>query len=186
MKLESAFVNDAGKHPLPARMTIPLSKPTGRPRLEYRLRVESEDDARLVRRRGQPLFALTAKEVTKLGYPIRFPSRLVVARSILPLVESSLGTIPFASDEAARSPRPEDIAIAMLRFDMVGARALVDRNPDWDAMYLTRRIWEENLVSRATFVRLFERLPYLPREGETISKAALDRKLRKNPAEGDR
>lgn len=186
MKVESAFIRESGEYPLPARIAIPLSKPTGRPRVEYRLRVESEDDARLVQRRGQPLFALTAKRVTELGYPIRFPTRLVVARSILPLVESSLGTIPFVSEEAARSPRPEDVAIAMLRFDMIGARVLLDRNPDWDSRYLTRRVWEENLVSRATFVRFFDVLPFLPKEGEAISRTALERKIRKNPAQDGR
>ena len=53
-------------------------------------------------------------------------------------------------------------------------------------MYLTRRVWVENLVSRATFVRFFDVLPFLPKEGEAISRKALERKIRKNPAQDGR
>jgi hypothetical protein len=136
----------------------------------------------MVRRANLPVHLFTAKQVTDLGYPIRFPTRVVVARSLLPIVDSTLGTIPFASDQAATSPRPEDAAVAMLRFDMIGARALVDRNPEWDPTYLTRRIWEENLAGRATYVRFFDILPLVPQMGEALDRTALERKLRKNPA----
>ncbi|MGA9839501.1 MAG: hypothetical protein WBS16_03590 [Thermoplasmata archaeon] len=73
--------------------------------------------------------------------------------------------------------------MAMLRFDMIGARALLDRNSKWDPRYLTQRIWEEGLGRRAAYVRFFDVLPLTPREGESIERSALERKLRKNPGE---
>jgi hypothetical protein len=178
MRLESTLLRDGGEHPLPKRIGIPIPPPRGRPRFEYRLRIETEDDAETAHRHDLPLHSLTSKRVTDLGYPVIFPTRLVVAQSLLPLVETSLGTIPFASEVAARSPRPEDAVVAMLQFDMIGARTLLDRNPNWNRTYLTQRIWGENLGRRATFVRFFDVLPLAPREGESISRAALERKLR--------
>ncbi len=182
MRLEPRLIREGGEHPLPKRIAIPVPPPRGRPRYEYRLRIDSEDDAETAHRHDLPLHPLTSKQVTDLGYPIRFPTRLVVARSLVPLVETTLGTIPFASERAALLPRPEDTAVAMLRFDMIGARALVDRNPKWNRTYLTRRIWEEDLGPRATFVRFFDVLPLVSKEGESMDRAALERKLRKNPA----
>ncbi|MGP8077763.1 MAG: hypothetical protein ACLQD8_03695 [Thermoplasmata archaeon] len=182
MRLEPTLLREGGEHPLPKHIGIPVAQPRGRPRYEYRLHIDSEDDAETARRHGVPLHPLTSNRVTNLGYPITFPTRLVVAEAVLPLVDTTLGTIRFVSEVAARSPRPEDTAVAMLQFDMIGARALLDRNPKWDPMYLTRRIWEEGLGRRATFVRFFDVLPHTPTEGESIGRAALERKLRKNSA----
>jgi hypothetical protein len=182
MKLAPTLLREEGEHPLPKHIGVPVRKPRGRRRYQYRLRIDSEFDAETAHRHDLPLHTLTAKRVTELGYPVRFPTQLVVAKALLPLLETGLGTIPFASEKAARVPRAEDTAVAMLRLDMIGARALVDRNPEWDPLYLTKRIWEEDLGLRSTFVRLFDVLPLIPREGEPIGRAALERKLRKNPA----
>ncbi|MFY9717984.1 MAG: hypothetical protein WAK40_08680 [Thermoplasmata archaeon] len=182
MRLEPTLFREEGEHPLPKHIGIPIEPPRGRPRYEYRLQIDSADDAETARRHDLPLHPLTAKRVTDLGYPINFPTQLVVAQSLLPRVQTSLRTIPFASAAAAGSPRQEDAAVAMLRFDMIGARALLDRNPKWDTTYLTRRIWEEDLGPRAMYVRFFDLLPLTPREGEALDRAALERKLRKNPA----
>ncbi|MGD0588928.1 MAG: hypothetical protein ABSA63_09090 [Thermoplasmata archaeon] len=183
MKADLTLVREPTDRTLPPSIFVPAERPPHRPVGRYiQVRIHSEEDAEAVRRVNLPLHLLTAKRVTDLGYPIRFPTRLVVARSLLPIVESKLGTIPFASENAARSPRPEDVAVAMLRFDMIGARALLDRNPRWELAYLTRRIWEEDLGRRATFVRFFDVLPLVPKEGEALDRASLERKLRKNSA----
>jgi hypothetical protein len=182
MRTDLTLVREPTDRTLPTSVFIPAERPPHRPFARYeRIRIRSENDARAARRANLPLYVLSAEDVTALGYPVRFPPRLVVARSLEPIVESVLRTIPFVSEEAARSPRPEDSAIAMLRVDAIGARALVDRNPTWNADYLTRRIWEERLDRRATFVRFFDVLPLAPRVGESIDRAALERKLRKNP-----
>ncbi|MGC2289366.1 MAG: hypothetical protein WA688_05860 [Thermoplasmata archaeon] len=182
MRTDLTLVREPTDRALPASVFVPAERPPHRPLARYeKLRIRSEDDARTAQRVNLPLHLLTAANVTALGFPIRFPTRLVVARSVLPLVETALRTIPFASEEAARAPRPEDVAVAMLRVDAIAARALLDRNPAWDPDYLTRRIWEERLDRRATLVRFFDVLPSAPRVGEPIPAADLARKLRKNP-----
>ncbi|MGP8076162.1 MAG: hypothetical protein ACLP8Y_05460 [Thermoplasmata archaeon] len=183
MRADLTLVREPTDRTLPPSVFVLAERPSHRPVARYeKIHIRSERDAETVRKANLPLHLLTAKQVTDLGYPIRFPPRVVVARSLLPIINSELGTIPFLSEKAARSPRPEDVAVALLRFDMLGARALLDRNPRWDATYLTRRIWEEDLGRRATFVRFFDVLPRVPKEGEALDRASLERKLRKNPA----
>ncbi len=112
-----------------------------------------------------------------------FPSRAVVARSFRPLVEIDLGTIPFASTEAATFPRDEDVIVAMLRLDMVGARAIWDRNRKrLSASYLLRRILEEEVERRAGFVRFSDVLPGVPKSEEALDPERLERKLQKHAA----
>ncbi|MGA7924204.1 MAG: hypothetical protein WCA77_09530 [Thermoplasmata archaeon] len=140
-------------------------------------------DAETARRHRVPLHALTSRKISELGYPVQFPTVLVAAESVIPLVDSPLRIIPFRSAEAARDPRTEDTVIEMLHIDSIGARALLDRNRvRMDTTYLLRRILEERLERRATFVRFSEVIPALPRVGESLSADALARKLRKNPA----
>jgi hypothetical protein len=182
MRTQLALVREPSDRTLSRSVFVLAERPPHRPVARYdRIVIRSERDAELVRKANLPICPFTAKWVTALGYPIRFPTRLIIARSLLPIVETNLGVIPFTSEEATRALRPEDSAIAMLRFDRIGARALLDRNPRWDRNYLTRRVWEERLGRRATFVRFFDVLPHVPREGRELDAADLARKLRKNP-----
>lgn len=157
-------------------------KPKGRPRTEYRARVTKPQDVEEARKLGYPLYLLEPEAVTALGYPMDFPPELIVDRSILPAVDTTYRTIPFDSPEAVLKPRIEDVAIALLSIDAIAARAVLDRNRDAiNSDYLLKRIIQENAEERATWVRLFDLVPGLPRVGETIPKAALERKLRQNP-----
>jgi len=161
---------------------VPISKPKGRPRSEFRVRIRSEADVGLARRSNVPLFLLDARTVASLGYPIEFPSELVAARWLVPALDTNFRVIPFLSDTAALHPRFEDVAVAMLSVDAIGARAILDRNRDAiDPVYLLRRVVQEQVEEKATWVRFFDLVPELPRVGRPIPKAALDRKLRNNP-----
>jgi hypothetical protein len=183
MKLDTVVLRESGEHPLPRSLAVPVPTPNHRPQTEYRFRVRSPADVEALQRHHLPIHLLTAERVSELGYPMVFPSQAVIARSFQPLVEINLGTIPFASTEAAASPRDEDVVVAMLRFDMVGARAIWDRNRKrLDANYLLRRILEERLERRASFVRFSDFLPGIPQSAEALDPERLDRKLRKHPA----
>lgn len=71
----------------------------------------------------------------------------------------------------------------MLRFDLIGARAIWDRSQDrLDETYLLRRILEEELERRASFVRFFDVLPGIPKTDFALDRARLERKLRKHAA----
>jgi hypothetical protein len=181
MRTDLTILREPSDRALPPSIFVRESRPSHRPVARFeKVRVFSDNDARIIRRARLPLYLLTEEEVSTLGYPIHFPSQLIVARPFLPKVETSLGIIPFFSESAVRDFRPEDTAIAMLRFDRIGARVLVDRNPKWDRSYLVRRVFEESLVERATYVRLPDVLPGLPRIGDEIPRPVLDRKLTRN------
>lgn len=183
MRLETTVLRERGEHPLPRNLAIPIPTPNHRPHTEYRFRVRSEADVRTLQRHRLPIHLLTAERVSELGYPMVFPSRAVIARSFRPSVEIDLGTIPFASIEAATLPRDEDAIVAMLRLDMIGARAIWDRNRErLNPTYLLRRILEEDLERRASFVRFSDVLPGIPPSESALESQRLDRKLRKHAA----
>jgi hypothetical protein len=183
MRLETTVVREPGEHPLPRNLAIPIPAPNHRPLTEYRFEVRSEADVRTLSRHRLPIHLLTAAKVSELGYPVSFPSQVVIARRFRPLVTTRLGTIPFVSSEAAASPRDEDAIVAMLRLDMLGARAIWDRNQDrLDPQYLLGRILEEKVERRAAFVRFSDVLPGIPTSSEALDPTRLESKLRKHPA----
>jgi hypothetical protein len=183
MRLETRVLREPGEHPLPRSLAIPIPTPNHRPWMEYRFEVRSEDDVETLNRHRLPIHLLTAERVSDLGYPIVFPSQAVIARSLRPLVETNLGVIPFVSTEAAALPRDEDAIVAMLRFDMVGARAIWDHNRErLDSLYLLRRILEEKVERRAAFVRFSDVLPGIPQSEGALDLNRLRSKLRKHPA----
>lgn len=183
MQLVSSFVrSDEARTP---SIFVPIATTRGRPQVNLRVRVSSEVEAEEANKNHVTLFALTSRTVTALGYPIRFPTQLVVARSVLPAVETTLRTIPFVSEEAAARPRIEDIAVALLSFDPVVARVILERNrEDVDPDYLLKRVLTENVERLAASVRFFDLAPALPRIGKPISTTNLERELVKNPPTG--
>ncbi len=181
MRLATVVHREPGEHPLPRALAVPIPTPNHRPPTEYRFRVRSEADVEALHRHRLPIHLLTAKKVTAMGYPIVFPSRAVIARTFRPLVETELATIPFVSAEAATSPRDEDVVVAMLRFDMIGARAIWDRNRErLNSDYLLRRILEEGAERRAAFVRFSDFLPGIAESADALDPERLSRKLRKH------
>lgn len=160
---------------------VPVPEPRGRPPTRYRVRIRSPADVERARDSDIPVYLLDAGIVTALGYPIEFPAELIVAHSVRGAVETTYETVPFVSDSAVRSPRFEDVALAMLTINRLAARAILDRNVErLDRTYLLKRILQENLEERATSVRLRDLVPSLPRVGRELPRAAIQRQLRKN------
>jgi len=99
-------------------------------------------------------------------------------------VTTHLPVVGFVSERAASHPRLEDVFIAMLRFDVLAARALIERNIDLvDRDYLLKRILQEDLEEEATRVRLQDFLS-LPRKGEPLPRDALERAASRNRPRG--
>jgi hypothetical protein len=183
MQLETAILRDPGEHRLPASVVTPLPRPNHRPKTEYHLHPETEADVTLLQRRGMPLHVLTSTKATDLGYPVTFPTQVVFARAIQARLDlpPTMGSIPFISIDAARAPRDEDVVVALLRFDMIGARAVFDANVDrFERTYVLRRILEERVEERAAFVRFTDVLPGIPSSADALSALGLARKLRKH------
>jgi hypothetical protein len=179
MMAVSAFVRS--ERLPPPSVFVPVRPSRGRPKESYKVKVESERDALEANRAGVPLFALTSKLVGALGYPLRFPDQLVVANSIRSAVDTPLRCIEFVSEAAASKPRVEDVAIAFLSVDPVVGRVLLERNraevrPD----YLLKRVLTENVEQLATWARFSDLSPSIPKVGNALPLANLEREFRKN------
>lgn len=130
------------------------------------------------------MFPIRDDMVTMLGYPMKFPTILVVPGALRSVLESELPIVEFLSERAVTRPRIEDIMIAMLRFDSLAARALIRRNLDMvDKDYLAKRIYQEDLEEDATLVRLHEILPFRP-VGTSLPEDAIAKLDKANLPEG--
>lgn len=164
---------------------VRIPEPKGRPPLRFRLRIESEKDAKVARRHRLPVYWLDAATVTALGYPMTFPPMILTTERLRDALDTRRAVLVMRSEEALLHPRFEDVAIALLLFDAMAARAVIERNKDEvDCAYLSRRLIEESLVEVATAVRFFDSVRGVPAWGQPLPKVAVDRKIHKNPPMG--
>jgi hypothetical protein len=183
MRLDATLIREDRDRKILPLLRRELHEPH-RPRTRYRLVIGTADEAEVARREGLPVFPIRDDVITMLGYPMRFPGLLVVARAARSAVETDLPVVEFLSERAVARPRLEDVMIAMLRFDPLAARALIHRNGDLvDPAYLAKRIYQEDLEEEATRVRLHELLPFEP-VGEMLPAAAIAKADRANRPEG--
>jgi hypothetical protein len=174
MRLETAVYREPGEHPLPREVAIPVAKPTHRPRTEYRLRVQSEDDVDTLRRRRLPLYLLTDERVRELGYLVHFPPRLYIPSEIADDVESPFRVFPYRDADALSSPGVPETVAMLLVSDPIGARVVlrlaVTRIPISEVY---RRVVNAgpSVVEMATQMRLQDFVPSLPRIGTPMSAA---------------
>ncbi|MDE1821857.1 MAG: hypothetical protein KGJ23_12395 [Euryarchaeota archaeon] len=155
-------------------------RPPHRPVSRYRLQLESQEDVDRARAEGFPVYLLTSRLVTMLGYPISFPSRLLVASVLTSAVSTPFARSEFLSSSALLRPGVEDIVVALLKFDVLAARAVFLRNRDLlDDRRMLKRILQEDVEEEATLVRLHEQLPFVP-QGRMLDAAGLQRHDRSN------
>ena len=184
MQLDTALVRSNADRRTPRAILRTEAKKPHRPRGRYRLRIRDANDAQIAKQENLPVFPIRDDMVTMLGYPMRFPTIIVVPRAARSAVESDLPVVEFLSERAVSNPRIEDIMIAMLRFDPLAARALIHRNLDLvDKTYLTKRIYQEDLEEDATRVRLHELLPFSP-VGAALPRQAIEKVDNANLPEG--
>ena len=184
MHAETAFVRDAWDRILPGPILESPERKSHRPRSRFRLVLRDAGDVDAARALGIPAFAIPDSMVTMLGYPMRFPTLVVVPRGQRGAVTTDLPVVEFLSEAAVARPRLEDVLVAMLRFDLLAARALVHRNLDLvDRAYLLKRIYQEDMEEEATRVRLQDFVP-LPPKGEPLPRRALERAASRNLARG--
>jgi hypothetical protein len=159
-----SLIREPGDRTLSPSVFVRAGRPAHRPVTRYeRVRIHSESDVRAVRRAGLPVSVFDSALSESLGYPLTFRPALIVAREVLPLVETRFRTIAFADAQAARSPSIEDHIVAMLWIDTLGARRIARENAvRLDPARLLRRILVEGAEDRAYRVRLDEFAPGLP------------------------
>lgn len=184
MHAETALVRDERDRSLPRSILEAQERENHRPRSRYRLVLRDAADVEAARALGIPAFAIPDSMVTMLGYPMRFPTLVVVPRGQRGAVATDLPIVEFLSEASVARPRLEDVLIAMLRFDVLAARALIQRNLDLlDPAYLLKRIYQEDLEEEATRVRLQDFVP-LPPKGEPLPRRALERAASANRPRG--
>jgi len=163
MWLDAKLIRSNREKSIPKALLRREERESNRPRSRYRLVIRDAEDAQLAKRHNLPVLPIRDDMVTMLGYPMKFPTILVVPRALRSAMESNLPVIEFLSERAVINPKIEDIMIAMLRFDPLAARALISRNLDLvERTYLAKRIYQEDLEEDATRVRLHELLPFSP------------------------
>ncbi len=184
MEPESSLVRTVQDRRLPPAILRREGRTNHRPPARYRLTVRDAHDAREAHALGIPVFAIPDSAITMMGYPMRSPTLLVLPRRLRRVVDTSLPVVEFVSEDAVMRPRLEDIPVALLRFDLLAGRALIERNLDLlDRQYLLKRIYQEDLEEEATRVRLQDFLP-LPPRGEPLPERALRRVTAENRPRG--
>jgi hypothetical protein len=184
MQMHTMFTKNHADKSIPVAILEVEGRKPHRPRNRYRLVIRDDNDARIAKRAKLPIFPIHDSMVTMLGYPMRFPTLIVVPTTARSAIQSDLPVVEFVSGRAVSNPRIEDIMIAMLRFDPLAARALICRNLDSvDKAYLAKRIYQEDLETDATRVRLYELLPFSP-VGEALPAHAIARVDRANLPRG--
>ena len=147
----------------------------GRPAARYHVAVDSMEALEQARRVGLPIYLLEPWVSKALGYPLSFSPRLLVGRAVADAVHSTrFPVISFIDSAAARNPRLEDVIVAMLDIDPLGARRILRLNLDLvDPSRLLKRILVEDREPLSTLVGLQEFVPTLPVVGKTFPASEL-------------
>lgn len=184
MEIIPNLVRSPGERDLPLHLLRPLERSSHRPKERFILTLTSSTDVADARSAGLAVFLMTDDLVTMLGYPMSFPSFLVVSTEVVRVLETSFPRVIFRRAEACLAPRLEDLITALLARDAIAARALVERNLDLiDTPYLAKRIHQEDLEEIATSVRMSDRIP-MPPVGPEPDKDIIDRLAKANRPQG--
>jgi hypothetical protein len=185
MHVERALCRDRTDRRLPVGVLTKERRPRGRRKDRFRLALRDRSDVACARRAGLPLHLVTPDDVAAFGFPMTFPARLVVGRSLVGLVDTPFPVHPMEAEPCALRPRVEDLIVVMLKVDPYAARAIGLRNPAWvDPDRLLRRVIQEGCEREATLVRLQEIAPGIPVEGRALPIAGLRSQDRNNTARG--
>ncbi|MGA7860717.1 MAG: hypothetical protein WCB19_02535 [Thermoplasmata archaeon] len=184
MRMDVTLVREPTDWSLPKDLLVPVERPNHRPTDRFRrIRLDTPEDVERARKSHLPVSLLEPKLVTNLSYPMNFRPRLLVAREIRAVLDSTYPLVNMASAEAAREPTLEDLVVAMLHVDTLAARAIALRNRDHiDPNRLLKRVLQDDAEQLATLVRLQEIAPAIPIVGRALPADQLNRHDRKNPA----
>lgn len=171
---------------LPRQILVPVGNVRHRPVERFRLRLRSREDVETARRCGAPLYLVEPWISEALGYPLSFRPRLIVAREWVPTIsESGYPLLPFHDSSAARNPLLEDLVVALLRIDPLGARRVVRENRRWvNDRRLVQRVYREGVEGEAAEVRLDDFVPGLPSAPRRLSRRELNDEDKKEYARG--
>ena len=175
-----------------SKIFVEMPKQRNRPSKAFLLRIASRQDAVLARKSGVPLLWIEPDNAAILHYPMAFPPVLIVPREFKNAVNTEnikvhvfQSMVPFHESKSIM-PRPEDVIVFMLSFDLIAARAMIERSA-WltDFNYLMKRIFQENLEEQASMISIrdFKIMPFKKSE-QALPKKALMSAVKKNFVRG--
>lgn len=159
---------------------IPIGQEAHRPRKRFKVKLETKDDVKLAREQGLPLLLIQSGDLKILHYPLTMPPTVVIPREYKDAVETKFRVHTFQALRALEKPRIEDIVVFLLSYDLIAARAAVERSKDLiDLGYLRKRIFQEDLEAEASKIHLQDFMD-IPVTGTQLPRDALLRATRGN------
>ncbi len=159
---------------------IPIGQEAHRPRKRFKVRLETKNDVKLAREQGLPLLLIQPEDLKILHYPLTMPPTVVLPREYRDVIETKFRVHTFQALRALEKPRIEDMVVFLLSYDLIAARAVIERSRDLiDFGYLRKRIFQEDLEEEASKIHLQDFMD-LPVIGTQLPKAALVRATQRN------
>lgn len=128
-----------------------------------------------------PISLVDREDAYVWQYPMNLPIILVTQKDIP--VKSKFHIHYFNSDKPFKKKRLslEDFFLFLLCYDLVAARAVLDRNHDlFDWSYLRRRLREENLSEKAAQIYIQDYIKGIPPSDNALPKNDLLKVSNKN------
>jgi hypothetical protein len=176
MKTSVAFVRSDSDRRLPREILVPEAKASHRPVQRFRVRLDSKADVDKAAKAHVPVYLFDSEVVAKLGYSWSFKPKLLVSRELADAVESRFQKLVFHDGEALPNPTFEDLVVAMLKVNRLGARQMVRKNlGQLDRNRLLERVLVEKVLPLASRVRLDDFVPGLPVSGPALPRSELRR-----------
>jgi hypothetical protein len=177
MKTSVALVRSETDRRLPREILVPELKTSHRPVERFTgVRLNSKADVEKAVKARVPVYLLDPSEVAQLGYSWSFKPKLLVSKAFADAVESRFQKLVLRDGESLPNPTLEDLVVAMLKVNRLGARQMVRNNLSrLDKTRLLERVLVEKVLPLATRVRLNDFVPGLPVSGPALPKSELRR-----------
>ncbi len=163
---------------------VPVEAVNHRPRKNFKVVLRGVPDVVKGIGLGLPMILVQSEDLRILQYPLEMPPTLIVPRGFESVVETRMRVHAFKSWTPFERRRMEDMAVFLLSYDLIAARAVIERNLDlFDLGYIRKRVFQEDLEEQATAIRLQEFMD-LPFVGSPMPKRGLMRAVKGNRVSG--
>lgn len=159
---------------------VPIAPEPHRPKKCFKVKVETKGDVEIAREQGIPLLLIQSEDLKILHYPLTIPPTIVLPREYRDVVETKFRVHTFQALRALEKPRIEDIVVFLLSYDLIAARAVIERSREMiDLGYLRKRIFQEDLEAEASKIHLQDFMD-IPIVGTQLRRDALLRATQGN------